>query len=708
MYIFETEPPKTIKFQSDDEKREKLKQYEIHLYKNIHGKRSYREYYYKDSKNQIKTCIPYGYEVTNEYETLIIKVENKFIKINFDYFGEMQSINDENTTIDEYSINDKSVAKNEYITYNKNNIIRENFCIDYCFIYADIEEINKKKIIHNLTIFELNSQKNNFDKIYDKTEENTEGIDIYEEWEKIEMALHNKTALIFYANYFVDTLITLFNSKRAKFVQEQSKIDKSKRIPAKKNNLRFDFVCMDLVFRRVFTDYSGHEMKDTINSLDNKALIPNILNFFFVFLRINTLQELKHISGITLGQSIPYKISRKISIDTIFNIIENDFQELQTNEEYLKSKKFVESINVENQKIYIESENYFYPCLPITETEVFRNYDFKKFLDSLREKLTVGFNQIDFNNCNDLSQKGIKNITDISKEFVIIDVETTGRSYKFDQIIEIAAIKISNDKIVDKFNTLVKPSTDIPSSITDITGITNEMVKDAPELNSVLPQYIEFIGNNIIMGYNVTFDINFINANCNVPIKNNYIDLLQLARKFISKTDVTDHKLSTIAQYYSIDISGNHRSLKDCEITYECYLKLINDVKQKYASIKSFSDNLQKYKNNHINVKELKPRTENIDKNNPFFDKNCCFTGDLETVSRKDAMQLICDLGGKCQNGVTKKTNYLILGGFDGINTVEEGKSTKLLKAQEYKANGQDIKIISEKEFLEMIKDKQN
>ena len=91
MYIFETEPPKTIKFQSDDEMREKLKLHKVPIYKTENQKRTYREYYYKSSNNQSELCKPYGYEITNEYETLIIKTDTKFIKINFDYFGEMQS-----------------------------------------------------------------------------------------------------------------------------------------------------------------------------------------------------------------------------------------------------------------------------------------------------------------------------------------------------------------------------------------------------------------------------------------------------------------------------------------------------------------------------------------------------------------------------------------------------------------------------------------
>lgn len=88
MYIFETEPPNIIKFQSDSEMREKLKSHEIPIY---NRKRVYREYYYKSTNNQCELCEPYGYEVTNKYETLIIKVGAKFIKINFDYFCEMQS-----------------------------------------------------------------------------------------------------------------------------------------------------------------------------------------------------------------------------------------------------------------------------------------------------------------------------------------------------------------------------------------------------------------------------------------------------------------------------------------------------------------------------------------------------------------------------------------------------------------------------------------
>ena len=171
---------------------------------------------------------------------------------------------------------------------------------------------------------------------------------------------------------------------------------------------------------------------------------------------------------------------------------------------------------------------------------------------------------------NRLSDKDNENNPDY---YVVIDIETTGFSHKNDSIIEIAAIKCT-DQTIYEFNKLVKTVSTVPPNITKLTGITSEMLDDADTLENILPEFIKFIGNCKLVGHNIkAFDILFINKACNdlgLPrIKNELIDTLTLARKSLPKLD--NHSLSTICTFYGVDSSDAHRALADCYMCNECY-----------------------------------------------------------------------------------------------------------------------------------------
>ena len=103
-----------------------------------------------------------------------------------------------------------------------------------------------------------------------------------------------------------------------------------------------------------------------------------------------------------------------------------------------------------------------------------------------------------------------KNLSKFPSDYTVIDIETTGLSSKYNEIIELSAIKIRNNKIADKFSTLVKPNCMISPFITNLTGITNDMVKNAPNVKEAILKYIDFISDDIVIGHNVNFDIGFI------------------------------------------------------------------------------------------------------------------------------------------------------------------------------------------------------
>lgn len=295
-------------------------------------------------------------------------------------------------------------------------------------------------------------------------------------------------------------------------------------------------------------------------------------------------------------------------------------------------------------------------------------------------------------------------LVDFPSNYVLFDIETTGLDSMFDEIIEIGAIKVDNFNVVDEFHSLIKPKEEIDEFIINLTGITNETVENAPSIDKVLPIFINFIGDRILIGHNVNFDINFIyDEMINLgfgEVNNNYVDTMRLSRFLLP--ELGHHRLKDLAKYYKVDIEESHRALKDVQITNEIYLKLFTEMNNKYGSLDEFIKQNNSCRN-HIKYSDIKAENDDIDKSNPFYNKAVAITGTLERMQRKDAMKLIANFGGICQDTVNKETNYLILGNNDYNPLLRGEKSNKLIKAENFKLKGNDIEIISENVFYDII-----
>ena len=172
--------------------------------------------------------------------------------------------------------------------------------------------------------------------------------------------------------------------------------------------------------------------------------------------------------------------------------------------------------------------------------------------------------------------------------FTVIDLETTGLSPEYDAIIEVAALKVNAGKIVDTFSSVtgVIGYVYINDFITELTGITQDMVDRAPKINDILPEFLNFIGNDIILGHNVNFDINFLYDNSlkilKIPFTNNFIDTMRISRRLHPEN--SHHRLVDLCNQYSIDYSNAHRALDDCKITLDCFNALHSDVLSVYGN----------------------------------------------------------------------------------------------------------------------------
>lgn len=169
------------------------------------------------------------------------------------------------------------------------------------------------------------------------------------------------------------------------------------------------------------------------------------------------------------------------------------------------------------------------------------------------------------------------------ENYTVVDIETNGMVSGTCEIIEVSAIKVRNEIVQNSFSTLIKPMQPINWFITRLTGITDEMVKNAPDITEAMQAFYDFIGNDILVGHNVNFDINFLYDNLlmhnGLILGNSFVDTLRLARKALPY--LPNHKQTTIAEYYKIEIDGAHRALRDCEICNACYLNLKRELLEK-------------------------------------------------------------------------------------------------------------------------------
>lgn len=173
-----------------------------------------------------------------------------------------------------------------------------------------------------------------------------------------------------------------------------------------------------------------------------------------------------------------------------------------------------------------------------------------------------------------LGNKRGKLRNDYVADYTVFDLETTGIRPDYDSIIEISAVKVVGGKVTDKFSSLVNPGRPIPYRATKVNGISNEMVADEPVLDMVFPDFMEFIGEDVLVGHNIhSFDMKFIWKAAEMlfgqTISNDYIDTLPIARRCLPQ--LSHHKLVDISAYYRISTAGAHRALNDCMMNQRCF-----------------------------------------------------------------------------------------------------------------------------------------
>lgn len=169
----------------------------------------------------------------------------------------------------------------------------------------------------------------------------------------------------------------------------------------------------------------------------------------------------------------------------------------------------------------------------------------------------------------------------LDEKYVVFDIETTGFSPVTNRIIEIGAVKVENGEITERFSTFVNPQVPIPFHIEKLTSINDSMVMDADPIEVVLPRFLEFVGDAILVAHNANFDVSFIKENAKrqgIPVDFTYVDTVGIARALL--TGQSKYTLDAVAKTLGISLENHHRAVDDAECTAEIFVKFIEMLKK--------------------------------------------------------------------------------------------------------------------------------
>ncbi len=275
--------------------------------------------------------------------------------------------------------------------------------------------------------------------------------------------------------------------------------------------------------------------------------------------------------------------------------------------------------------------------------------------------------------------------------YVVFDLETTGLEYDC-EIIEIGAVKVVNDEIVDTFEELIKPTRRIPESASKVNGITDDTVKNSRSAENVLNDFMDFIKYEILIGHNVKdFDFKVLLHNVmrftGKAVTNRTVDTMSMARL---RLQLPNYRLSTLCEFFSIVNDNAHRALSDATATYKCYIALKNYDEKENSEFSHSKNGFKSSADSRTLHKESKIFSLDVS------GKNVCLTGDFLCGGKEDISQMLIQQGAIMSENVTKKTDVLIVGGMGSEAWKYGSYGGKIKKAMELKSGGSVIQIIHE------------
>ena len=278
------------------------------------------------------------------------------------------------------------------------------------------------------------------------------------------------------------------------------------------------------------------------------------------------------------------------------------------------------------------------------------------------------------------------------RSYVCFDLETTGLDSVNDQIIEIGAVRVCNGIIKEKYHQLVNPDCNIPASASSVNHITDEMVSGAPMIYEILPDFLSFVGSDILVAHNARFDSKFIAQAClrfQFKYPKRYFDSCNLS---VVWPDLPDRKLSTFLAAAEIENQNAHRALDDAEALAQ--LMIVSMEKEFNMPLPDGFD--FGYSSEHF-AGEVAPVDDKLAK------KRFVLTGKIDSFERADFEKLIIEHGGKCTRKISNATDYLVKGSFPGLPRNYVSKA--VLYARKLAQDGGKIQIVSPDDVLKMLEE---
>lgn len=277
-------------------------------------------------------------------------------------------------------------------------------------------------------------------------------------------------------------------------------------------------------------------------------------------------------------------------------------------------------------------------------------------------------------------------------DYTVIDLETCGftREERM-QIIELSALKYRNDELIDDFTSLVRPDIHIPSAASRVNHITDSMVESAPKIKDILPAFIEFLGDDVLVGHNMrNYDYPIIAelsySHMGKSLKNNFVDTYFLAKRCLP--ELQNHKLSTLADYLGIDLDNMHRAYNDCLVTQQLYIALKALLNDEVIS-PNFSNKSKSSPRSYAKV------STNAVEKNPFLGKRCCVYGAFKQLTKDQIVNLFKVMGAIYIDYFCYSADMLILGS-DMYTKYISGKKDDMISS--FLNNKKPI--ISEQDFI--------
>ncbi|PGK52225.1 DNA polymerase III subunit epsilon [Priestia megaterium] len=302
------------------------------------------------------------------------------------------------------------------------------------------------------------------------------------------------------------------------------------------------------------------------------------------------------------------------------------------------------------------------------------------------------------------------------RDFVAFDVETANSNKH--SICAIGLVFVENGKIADKVYSLIDPKERFDYRNIQVHGLDENDVAGAPTFSAFYKSIRDQLENRILVAHYMGFDgyalRDALEKEGIIPAPKRLMCTHQLAKRMVK--GMSSYNLKILCNHFGITLEHHHNALEDALACAHLLQKLSDEYKitdestlEEIACIKLGTYNEQEFRTSRVKkVKNAGFDISNIEVNldgdntHPFYQKNIVFTGALDSFTRKEAAELVAVRGGVPQKGVTKNSNYVVLGEFES-ELIKGNKSSKLVKAEGLIGKGADLEIISEIEFLKML-----